>query len=122
MLRKDEERWQGELRSLRIELDKEKSEKLTMRKMIDLRSKVDRGRREFEVENERSCSLKERVNRLERAMMKSERKIDEQRTIIDGCDVCFVCGVGVGVFFRWASSNLHDSRWFSHKTAAFFTE
>jgi len=34
MLRKDEERWEGELRSLRIELDKEKRvrTKLTMRK------------------------------------------------------------------------------------------
>lgn len=58
--------------------------KFTMREdaleqeVIDLRSKVDRRRRELEVENERSCSLKERVNRLERAMMKSERKNDKQ--------------------------------------------
>jgi len=44
---------------------------------------VGRGKRELEVEKQRSCSVKERVNRLERAMMKSEGKIDEHRTIID---------------------------------------
>ena len=87
----DVRKLEGEIKAFRSDSVRQRrvQDGLTMRKnaleqeVLDMRSEVDRGRKALKIEKQKNGSLQGRVDELERVMKKSDRKISEQREMIN---------------------------------------